>query len=98
MQSAAEHYRLFLDSFRDDAGELPASVEPEMEQHYLGGLFSMARMLQGLPHTGTLATRTAAVAPGTPQLARCGFVPVGGCGDCLESEQHVALGLCAVLQ
>jgi hypothetical protein len=58
MQSAAAHYQLFLDSFRDESGQLPDKVEPEMEQHYLSGMFSMARMLQGLPGTGTLG-RTA---------------------------------------
>lgn len=54
MQSAADHYKLFLDSFRDESGALPDKVDPDMEQHYLSGMFSMARMLQGMPGTGTL--------------------------------------------
>ncbi len=78
MQSAAEHYKLFLDSFRDTSGQLPASVEPEMEQHYLSGMFSMARMLQGLPHTGTLGS-TAAAADGKPEAARCELLQAWHC-------------------
>jgi hypothetical protein len=70
MQSAAGHYKLFLDSFRDDDGQLPAKVEPEMEEHYLGGLFSSARMLQGLPATGTLGRTVADSRAAGPDKAR----------------------------
>lgn len=56
MQSAADHYKLFLDSFKDESGSLPDRVDPDMEQHYLSGMFSMARMLQGMPGTGTLGS------------------------------------------
>jgi hypothetical protein len=70
MQSAAGHYKLFLDSFRDESGQLPAKVEPEMEEHYLGGLFSSARMLQGLPGTGTLGRTVADSRAAGPDKAR----------------------------
>lgn len=56
MQAAAQHYKLFFDSFKDEAGQMPGKVEPEMQQHYLSGMFSLARMLQGLPGTGTLGS------------------------------------------
>jgi hypothetical protein len=58
MQAAAGHYKLFVDSFRGDDGALPARVEAEMESHFLSGMFSLARMLQGLPGTGTLGSST----------------------------------------
>jgi hypothetical protein len=44
--AASLHYQLFLDSFKGDDGQLPAKVEPEMEQHYLSAAFCMARVLQ----------------------------------------------------
>jgi hypothetical protein len=72
MQSAAQHYKLFLDSFRGADGQLPASVKPEMEQHYLSCLFSMARMLQGLPHAGTLGSK--ASPDNKPEGARCALL------------------------
>lgn len=73
MQSAAGHYRLFLDSFRvEGSGSLPDRVEPEMEQHYLSGMFSMARMLQGLPGTGTLLPGRPCGAGGAEGDARSG--------------------------
>jgi hypothetical protein len=84
MQSAAQHYKLFLDSFRGADGQLPPSVEPEMEQHYLSCLFSMARMLQGLPHTGTLGSK--AGPDSKPEGARCvlpGWTLLWGTSVCM---------------
>lgn len=73
MRSAARHYKLFVDSFRcEESGALPDRVEPDMEQHFLSGMFSMARMLQGLPGTGTIGS-SAAAAPDN-----CRWV-LGGC-------------------
>lgn len=47
MRAASGHYRLFLDSFRGADGALPVRVDADMEPHYLGALFSTARMLRG---------------------------------------------------
>jgi hypothetical protein len=58
LQAAAAHYRLFLDSFRGDDGRLPDRVAAEMEPHYLSGMFSMARMLQGAAGGGGGAVAT----------------------------------------
>jgi hypothetical protein len=44
--AASLHYQLFLDSFKGEDGQLPAKVEPEMEQHYLSAAFCIARVLQ----------------------------------------------------
>jgi hypothetical protein len=99
MQSAAGHYRLFLDSFRvEGSGALPDRVEPEMEQHYLSGLFSMARMLQGLPGTGTLlpcgagggcgGDASAGGAAGQQDKARCGVCRGWGKGGCWDQRER----------
>jgi hypothetical protein len=49
MATAVQHYQIFLDSFRGTDGQLPDKVEPGMEEHYLSGAFSLARVLQGMP-------------------------------------------------
>lgn len=75
MQSAAQHYKLFLDSFKDPSGQAPDKVEPEMEQHYLSGMFSMARMLQGLPGTGTLGSSLAHITSAGTDKCRWAVFP-----------------------
>lgn len=59
--ASSRHYGTFLASFQEPGGAWPAKVEPEMEQHFLSGAFSMARVLQALHED-------AAAAGGAPRL------------------------------